>query len=97
MRMNKLMGGMKSMAQTGKQQCGLTLTKIQIAHANVCLQKKTAKSFLPREGGCALLYHFILKWCLIKVVMNCMNAKENHISCKDDALVLKFSKLRGAK
>jgi hypothetical protein len=38
---------------------------------------------------------FVLDWCLMKRAENCVGAKINHISFRDDALVFEFAKTKG--
>ena len=90
------MGGMKRITQAAKQHLGLKLTEGKVpmplkVYNNIA--KKLFFSGDKEDVFCHLF--FVLDWCLMKRAENCVGAKINHISFRDDALVFEFAKTKG--
>jgi len=94
--MNKFMGGMKRTTQAAKQHLGLKIMEGKSAMPLEVYEKIAKKLFFSSEKEDVFCHLFlVLDWCLMKQAENCVGAKINHISFKDDALVFQFAKSKG--
>eukprot|EP00804_Cyclotella_cryptica_P010384 CCRYP_019999-RA/>CCRYP_019999-RA protein AED:0.43 eAED:0.43 QI:0/-1/0/1/-1/1/1/0/103 len=94
--MNKFMGGMKHSTQAAKQNLGLKLTGGK-RPMPMDVYEKIGKGFFfsPEKDDVFCHLFFLLDWCLMKRAENCVGAKVNHISFREDVLVFEFAKTKG--
>eukprot|EP00804_Cyclotella_cryptica_P028249 CCRYP_014599-RA/>CCRYP_014599-RA protein AED:0.50 eAED:0.33 QI:0/-1/0/1/-1/1/1/0/113 len=96
--MNKFMGGMKRSTQAAKQHLGLKLTEGKRPMPMDVYEKIGTRSFFsPEKEDVFCHLFFVLAWCLMKQAENCVGAKVNHISFREDALVFEFAKQKETK
>lgn len=94
--MAKFMGGMKRVAQAAKQHLGLKIVEGKLAMPFEVYVRAAKKLFLSGEKEDVFAHLFlVLDWNLMKRAENCVNAKINHISFRDDSLVFEFAKSKG--
>ena len=87
------MGGMKRITQSAKQHLGLKLTEGKLPMPLKVYNNIAKKLFFSGEKEYVFCHlFFVLDWCLMKRAENCVGAKINHISFRDDALVFEFAK-----